>query len=1003
MKKIHLSKNLIIAAITILAGILIMDSLLVNIYSRSSVNDQYSNSMNKLDVAASRLSDNQVDAQQNADVYDNFNTGRAMTLAYYLDNNPKETQLQWLVKECHLDEFYLVNADGELISSYGDAWEKYPTQLKAVLQDQKPQTIDNVRYYAGMMNNGSTLVIGRRYTDEYNSLLELQTPAKSLSSIVVGESGYIEDVSIDDGTIIYTKDNLQIGKKAADYGVDILKYEDGFSGKADLNGESYYIVTKKVEGNLLLAIVPWNEIVSNYKDIEMLNMILVSLTMLFLLIYAELIRRELARKKPLPEDYLQLGKHLYLNKNILFRMRNIIIIGILGVFLLTYFVHTLSPLSHQGIKNELKVNAVSELLDQNEDRIERLKEQYTKEYTERAQNISYLIYKDPTLASSDSMKVFADRGGLDEVYLFDAQGHVVSSSKPRLNYSLSTNENDPSYAFWKVINGYQDSLAQISGDGSSDEYAQYIGVARQDSLGMVEIKLSSSVMAKRLQATKLSYILSHIAVVNNGFLFAVNTDSMNFDYMPAEKLVGHSALDYGMKESAFLDGYEGFQTISGTQYLLDGVLRGDDYIYCAVPVNSIYSSRTSTTVWTTLICTLMILAITMTLVLSSEPIAQEPGAAEEKEKNSDSAFFRHSTMDGRKRLIQSATSRYETHIYWNDRTPEQKLYSIVSWVMTVISIILVINIVTVEHSSAHSVLGYILNQKWEKGINVFSLTFVFLTMLKVIVLTWAVRKGLLYVLKKFGARSETVGHLLDSSLKYAAVIGGIFYCLNAIGLDSISLLASASIFGLMLSFGAQALIEDVLAGISIVFEGEFRVGDIVTIENWRGTVVEIGIRTTKIMSGGHDIKIFNNSEIKQVINMTKLYSTAIVELGIDYRESLERVESILKKELPRIREHIPAIMEGPFYEGVTKLSEESVVIRIFAECHEIDRTQVVRDLNRELKLCIDRNHILVPAVQKNDGEDTAATAATNEDKKNASMFIKEQREASKEMSETHDE
>ena len=207
----------------------------------------------------------------------------------------------------------------------------------------------------------------------------------------------------------------------------------------------------------------------------------------------------------------------------------------------------------------------------------------------------------------------------------------------------------------------------------------------------------------------------------------------------------------------------------------------------------------------------------------------------------------------------------------------------------------------------------------------------------------------------------------------------------------------------MLSFGAQSLVGDILAGIFIVFEGEFRVGDIVTIGDWRGTVVEIGIRTTKVLSGGHDVKIFNNSEIKQVINMTKQYSTAVLDIGIDYNESLERVEAVLKKELPHIREHVPAIMEGPYYKGVTSLGDSSVNIRILAECHEKDRIQVVRDMNREIKLCFDRNHISIPFPQIVVNQPAEIKEATSEDKKTANQFLHEQKEASKDLSETHDD
>ena len=84
----------------------------------------------------------------------------------------------------------------------------------------------------------------------------------------------------------------------------------------------------------------------------------------------------------------------------------------------------------------------------------------------------------------------------------------------------------------------------------------------------------------------------------------------------------------------------------------------------------------------------------------------------------------------------------------------------------------------------------------------------------------------------------------------------------------------AGVLALIIGLGSQSLVADILAGIFIVFEGEFQVGDIVIIDGWRGEVKEIGIRTTKLVDVGGNIKIVNNSEIKTIINQTQELSLA---------------------------------------------------------------------------------------------------------------------------------
>ncbi|MBQ1467367.1 MAG: mechanosensitive ion channel family protein, partial [Solobacterium sp.] len=211
-----------------------------------------------------------------------------------------------------------------------------------------------------------------------------------------------------------------------------------------------------------------------------------------------------------------------------------------------------------------------------------------------------------------------------------------------------------------------------------------------------------------------------------------------------------------------------------------------------------------------------------------------------------------------------------------------------------------------------------------------------------------------------GARGETIGHLLLSVLKYGGALGAFFYCLYLVGMDASNLLASAGVLSLVIGLGAQSLIKDIIAGIFIVFEGEFRVGDIVTISGYRGTVVDIGLRTTKIQSPDGNIKIFNNSDISGVLNMTKEASIASASISIEYGQDIEYVEAVLKKELPLLKEKNTNILDGPTYLGITSLGDSGVTILVIAKAFEKDVRGVNRYLNRELLQIFYRNGINVP-------------------------------------------
>ena len=260
--------------------------------------------------------------------------------------------------------------------------------------------------------------------------------------------------------------------------------------------------------------------------------------------------------------------------------------------------------------------------------------------------------------------------------------------------------------------------------------------------------------------------------------------------------------------------------------------------------------------------------------------------------------------------------------------------------------------------------------------------------------SWIIRfvLGLLaYPLKK----GKAIVEIICSLIKYAAVIVMAYFILKDCGVDTMAILAGIGILGLVVGLGAQPLIADIIAGLFIVFEKVFEVGDIIVVDGFRGTVKEIGIRTTQIVDIGGNVKIINNSDLKTIINMTNQLSLAICDLSIEYGESLERVEAILKDNLDSVKQAIPDIKEGPFYKGVAELGDSAVVIRFVANCEEGAKYQVERDMNRQFKLLFDKNNINIPFPQIVINQPTQFSDVTKKQQKQAEQFVEEQKELSK--------
>lgn len=626
------------------------------------------------------------------------------------------------------------------------------------------------------------------------------------------------------------------------------------------------------------------------------------------------------------------------------------------------------------------------------------------------------------------------------MYVFNDRGRVVATSAQWWNFVISDDPTSQSYPFRDVLVN-TDYYIQDYQENDVGESEQYIGVAyfyyTYDDHGITRfaseseykngvkgadgsIKVPSSAISRHrgllqtsvstrsiedyLRMTTVEYTINGMNMFYEGFFLSFSDDdSHKLLYSP----FGDSVV-INTKDAMFTGDFNGFLTINGQKYFSCIRKAGGIFIGTLIPTSALFSVRDGISLATVIMAFLSFANLLGFMLYSTsdvdeqlkERMAEYERAREEAEAEQleGSANFDVTMPDGKKKRVRSAQSRWRTSFTeWQKKSVEQKFSSVV---MGCSFIIFAFVLVSVMFSRLifppDSIMHYIVEGNLERGLNLFVVSRSAMYFIVVLFGASIAKKIITVLSSNLGARAETVGHLLESVIQYGGVIGVLFYSLFLMGLNTASLLTSAGILSIVVGLGAQSLISDILAGIFIVFEGEFRVGDIVTVEDFRGTVIEIGIRTTKIEDILGNIKIFNNSSISGVLNMTKEYSTVPIELAIEYGESLERVEAVLKQEFPAIKRKIKTIINGPFYKGVSSLGDNSVNILVLAQCMEVDRIQLVRDLNRELYLVFNKHGINVPFPQVTVSylKDEEAKKISAKEKKEVEEFIKEQKEVS---------
>ena len=232
---------------------------------------------------------------------------------------------------------------------------------------------------------------------------------------------------------------------------------------------------------------------------------------------------------------------------------------------------------------------------------------------------------------------------------------------------------------------------------------------------------------------------------------------------------------------------------------------------------------------------------------------------------------------------------------------------------------------------------------------------------------WALYRILIWIvglIKTKSRRGETLKGMLCNVIRYAVVIFGIIYGLNILGADVLTVIAGLGILALVIGFGAQSLIEDIFAGIFILFEGRFYVGDIISVDGFRGTVRSIGIVSTQIADVGGNIRIMNNSDIRVLTNLSDVSSVAVSIVSIAYGADLIKAEKVINDLCDKLPSMYPEMFPTrPNYMGVENLSDSSVDLKVTADVHESNIYNARRILNRELKLALDAGGIEIPFPQ----------------------------------------
>ena len=223
------------------------------------------------------------------------------------------------------------------------------------------------------------------------------------------------------------------------------------------------------------------------------------------------------------------------------------------------------------------------------------------------------------------------------------------------------------------------------------------------------------------------------------------------------------------------------------------------------------------------------------------------------------------------------------------------------------------------------------------------------------------------IARKNEKKRDTVKSIVLNVIKYFIVVIDLNMILEIFGIDTKSIIASLGVVSLIAGLALQDLLKDFIVGVSILLEDQYSIGDVVEIGGFRGTIVDFGLRITKIKSDTGEIRIIANRNITELTNFSMNDGLAIVDIMVAYEANLIKAEEVLTQLCEKFSEE-----EGCYASllGVDDLGDSGIVLQVSIKTEYSKQFPLSRQFREQVNITLDKNKINIqyPQVVVHDGK-----------------------------------
>jgi len=215
-------------------------------------------------------------------------------------------------------------------------------------------------------------------------------------------------------------------------------------------------------------------------------------------------------------------------------------------------------------------------------------------------------------------------------------------------------------------------------------------------------------------------------------------------------------------------------------------------------------------------------------------------------------------------------------------------------------------------------------------------------------------------------REDTLIRIFTGALNIIIIIVALMMILGELGIEIGPLIAGAGIVGLAVGFGGQYLIRDIITGLFLMLENQYRIGDVVDIEGLSGAVEDISLRKTTLRNLDGTVHHIPHGSITKVSNLSKDFARVNIDMGVGYSTDIDHLIRVINetgRELAADPAFSDSIISPPQFLRVNEFADSAIVVKILGDTKPLKQWEIAGEFRKRLKFAFDREGIEIPFPQ----------------------------------------